>query len=158
MNQRAMLWMAMGFLLVTPFLFWDSGTPKYPELRQAVDVVRHITSPRELGKSSFRFSTGEKFPSDFVKWMFSAMGTAEWYIVDQPGVEFSADELKAMKKGGIPLLPQDVRVVRDKPDPQYEKQIVVKPDDARRMIIVDIYLNPNGAPLRTREWAFPSID
>ncbi len=154
--MKASFWVAVGFLLLLPLFYMDFGDTEYPGLQKAERVVRYVSSKRQLKRSSFTAFAGENTPSRFVKWMFSSMGYAEWYMVDAPG-EFSAEELKMIKKTGVPLLPPDVAIVPDKPNPERGKQVVVKPDNARNMIIVESYLDPQGAPVRTGEWEFPKF-
>ena len=37
------------------------------------------------------------------------------------------------------------------------KQVVVKPDDERGMIIVEAYMDSQEPPLIVREWKFPKV-
>jgi len=144
---------AIGFLMMLPLFYMDCGGPEYPELQKAERAVRYISAKRQLKRSSFAALAGEKTASRFVQWMFSPLGFAEWRIIDQPG-EFSREELKMIKKTGVPLIPPGVSIVRDKPDPERGKQAVVKADDAKNMIVVEGYLDSKGPPVRISKWEF----
>lgn len=154
--MKASLWVAIGFLLMLPILYMDYADTEYPSLQKAERVVRHVSSKRQLKRSSFAYLSEKNTPSHFVKWMFSALGYAEWYMVDAPG-ELSTEELKMIKKTGVPLLPPDVAIVPDKPSLEHRKQVVVRPDILRNMIIAESYLDPKASPVRTSEWKFPKF-
>jgi hypothetical protein len=153
---KASFWIALGILLMLPLLYMDFGDTKYPSLQKAESVVRKVSSKRQLKRSSFSALAGEKTPSQFVQWMFSPMGSAEWYMVDTPG-EFSSEELKMIKKTGVPLLPPDVTIVPNKPNLEHGKQVVVKTDNVKNLIIVESYIDPKESPVRTLEWEFPKF-
>jgi hypothetical protein len=153
---RTSLWIAVGFLLMLPLFYMDFGDTEYPSLQKAEGVVRYVSSKRQLKRSTFSALAAEKTPSQFVKWMFSPMGSAEWYMVDEPG-ELSSEELRMIKKTDAPLLPPDVIIVPDKPNLEHGKQVVVKTDDVKSMLIVESYLDPKEPPVRTREWEFPKF-
>ncbi len=153
---KASLWIAVGIFLMLSLFYMNFGDTEYPGLQKAENVVRYVSSKHQLKRSSFPALAGEKSPSQFVKWMFSAMGSAEWYMVDASG-EFSSDELKMIKKTGVPLLPPDVTIVPDKPNFERGKQVVVKSDNVKNMIVIESYLDPKEPPVRTREWEFPKF-
>ncbi len=154
--MKASYGIGLGFLLMLPLFYLDYGDSEYPSLQKAENVVRYVSSKRQLKRSSFHAISGEKKPSRFVQWMFSNIGYAEWYMVDAPG-EFHAEELKMIKKSGIPLIPPDVAIVANKPNPERNKQVVVKADNTKNKILVESYLNPQNPPVRSHEWDFPQF-
>ena len=147
---------ALGAWLAVSCLTVDCGEPPGDsELKQAIKVVRYTSSKRQLARSSFALLNKDMKPSKFVGWMFSTIGSAEWFPPST--LEFSLEELKMIQRSGIPLLPENVSIVPYKPDPRLGKQVVVKADDARHMIITEGYLDPTGEPVLFREWKMPVI-
>jgi len=144
-----------GFLIVLSLFYVDYEDSDYPELRKAVRVVRHTSARNELRRSSFMVIKGDKTPSQFVSWMFSPMGTAEWYMPED-SMEFTAEEMKMVGRVA-PLVPKDVAIVPDQAGAELGKQVVVISDDARKMIVVEAYLNPNKPPVFIKEWKFPEF-
>ncbi len=157
-TQSLGIWAFIGILGSMWLVFtWASKPGDYPELRQGIRVVRHISSPRQLARSSFwamRSDENDLSPSKFVSWMFSPMGSAEW-IPPSP-LEFSQEELKMISKIQ-PLLPAEVSIVPRKPDMKLGKQVVVFPDDARWVLIVKAYVTPGDEPVIVKELAFPHV-
>lgn len=131
----------------------DNGPDEPPELKRAAAVVRYMASANQLKRSSFYVVYPEGKPSQFVSWMFSTFGTAEW-----PPAEDSDeyDALEGAKALGIPVIPKDVLIVANKPDPSAGKQVVVRSDDQKSAVIVEGYLKPEGPPVLTRQWELPS--
>jgi hypothetical protein len=153
--NKLSIWIGIGFLLMLPLFYMNFSDTEYPALQKAEQVVRHVSSQRQLKRSSFYALDGEKTPSRFVQWMFSTLAHAEWYLIDAPG-EFNVEELKMIKKSGIPLIPPDVAIVPYKPDLERGKQVVVKADNTRNILIVESYIDPQMLPVRTRQWKFPT--
>jgi len=152
-SNQISIWIGIGFLLMLPLFYMDFSDTEYPALQKAEQVVRHVSSQRQLKRSSFSALDGEKSPSRFVQWMFSTLGYAEWYLVDAPG-EFGVEELKMIEKRGIPLIPPEVSIVPHKPNLERGKQVVVKADDTRNILMVESYMDPRKPPTRTNEWEF----
>ncbi|KMP12358.1 hypothetical protein UZ36_01230 [Candidatus Nitromaritima sp. SCGC AAA799-C22] len=145
----------IGFLLTLPLFYLDYGNSENPELKKAIRVVRHVSAKRNLMRSSFMALRGDKSPDQFVKWMFSPLGTAEWYMSEN-SIEFSPEEMKMIERT-TPLVPADVSILSNRPKADRAKQVVVKPDNQRRMIIVEAYLNPKDPPVLVKEWKFPEL-
>ena len=148
-----------GMALLLSFAFSGilgcEAPPDYPELEKAIRVVRYLSAPNQLQRSSFLVIFHGGQPSDFVTWMFSTFGKAEW-----PPAEGSLEMEnygweEALQVTGTPVPPREVSFVALKPDPNLKKQIVVKPDDARQKIMVEGYLDPGAAPVLVREWDWP---
>jgi hypothetical protein len=146
------IWGTLGFLLVLPMLYMDWGTDSpYPELERGVQVVRYLSSPKQMQGSSFLAVYPKGRPSEFVKWMFSPMGTSEWPPV-QNGMEMVGLEQAMVQR--IPVIPANLHIVEENPHPDKKlHQLVVKADDARGMLVVDAYTDPAQPPVFTREWS-----
>ena len=147
---------AIGVLMILPMLFWEYDEPEYADLRQAEKVVRHISSEQQLQESSFLMLGVDKTPSQFVNWMFSTFGTAGWHV-SEDSPEFSADEMKIIKQNS-PVVPKGVDIFANHPKFTRGKQVVVKADDSRRMLIAEAYLTPNKKPVFVSEWPFPELE
>jgi len=131
--------------MVLPMLFWDYDEPEYPDLRQAEKVLRHVSSEQQIQQSSFSMMRFEKTPNNFLNWMFSSLGTAGWHVSEDYS-EFSADEMKFIKENS-PVVPKNVDIFANRPKITRGKQIVIRADDSRRMLIAEAYLKPNRNPV-----------
>jgi len=154
--KMAIIAFACGIMLISPMLWWDYEEPEYPDLKKAVQVVRYISSPDQIEQYSFLDIEGEKSPSQFVRWMFSTLGTAEWFV-QEDSTEFSPDELSEAQRTAA-VMPKNVSLFPNRAKPGRKKQVVVKSDDQRGMIIVEAYLNPRKSPAFVREWPFPQYE
>lgn len=128
-----------------------------PDIKKGVQVVRYMSAKRQILRSSFTVVYPEAKPSDFVDWMFSEIGAAEWpdseaYAELDPTVREQARSI------GAPLIPKDVQIVPLNPKVEMEKQVVVKFDDLRGVIIVEGYLDPKDPPILVQEWQLPRVD
>ncbi len=141
----------LGFLLMLPMFFMDwSGGGDYPQLEKAGRVVRYMSAPRQLQRSSFITFYPEGKPSEFVSWMFSEMGAAEW-----PPSEWELDsmEREGMRSAGMPIIPKSVRIY-SRLKKNGSKQIVVKADDGRGLILIEGYLASDQPPALSKQWLF----
>ncbi len=73
---------------------------KYPELNQAKSFVQYLTSKRFLSRSAFKHVYPEKKPSQFVNYLFSTIGSAEWVVTGDP---FEEEQMRSIR---IPIPPQ----------------------------------------------------
>lgn len=121
-------------------------------MEKAIRVVRYLSAPNQLQRSSFLVVFPGGQPSDFVTWMFSTFGTAEWPPAEGSVEMEGPDWEDALRATGTPIRPREVSLVPLKPDPELKKQIVVKADDVRKKILVAGYLEPGTAPVLVREW------
>jgi len=140
----------LGFLLILPLLFVDwEEEAKYPKLEKAERIVRYMSAPRQLKRSSFLLVYPEGKPSDFVKWMFSSLGTAEW-----PPSEWELDDVdrEGMRSAGIPILPKEVGIFSS-PQSDVLKHIIVKSDDSKGVLIVEGFLKPGEPPVFVKQWS-----
>ena len=110
-----------------------SGKKLDPQLKQGVASFKYMTSQKFLSKSAFKTSYPEQKPSEYVKYIFSTLGSAEWPIAFDPSEE------EALRSARIPVFPRDLTVVPDKPDPKINKQLVIRSDDTNGKIIIEAY-------------------
>jgi len=149
-------WLSLRFCLMVSFILLGGcqEAPKYPQLEQGVKVVRYLSAKNQLERSSFRLVFPKGRPSDFVKWMFSTLGKAEWPPAEG-SAELEPDMRQALAVTRTPILPQDLKLEPDHPEPESSRQIVVSGDDSRWVIEVRGYLNSKEIPVLVREWPFP---
>ena len=90
-------------------------------------------------------------PSQYVSFLFSDMGVAEWpTAVDEM-------EEKQMKSGMVKVLPAGVALVPLTPKADVKQQLVVKFDDAKGVIILEGYLDPKQPPVLVSEVPLRSV-
>jgi len=123
------------------------------EFVKAANAVHWMIVPQNLCRSAFTVAFPECRPSEFVSYMFSDMGIAEWPPYEGSG-EFSPEELKLMN---VPQIPMDVELVQLYPNPESVKQLVVKFDDNRGTVIVVGYTDPDEKPVLVREWNLQKV-
>ena len=128
--------------------------PEPTEFEKAANAVHWMIVPHNLSRSAFTVAFPEGLPSEFINYMFSDMGVAEWPPYEDSG-EFSPEEIRAMR---IPLIPKEIELVPLYPDPEVDKQLVIKFDDSRRMVIVEGYSEPKQEPVLVREWNLPRVE
>lgn len=130
-----------------------SGSAVPPELEQAAGLVGYFTTPSVLSRSTFPAVLPEGTPKQFVSWLFSGMGTSEWPLTREEAMrEFGEPGVP-----GMPTLPDDVAFLHSRPDTSRGKQIVVKWDNGRGMVIVEGYLDPKQEPIFLKEYVLPRV-
>jgi len=144
-------WLLLAGWLFTGLTIASCGEqePEEPiELKRAAAVVKYMMAPNQLKRSSFLAVFPEGKPSEFVTWMFSTFGFAEW----PPYEDGDPMEIEQAKSIRMPVIPKDVYLNPRLLDPAKGKQIVIKSDDQRGLIIIEGYLNPHVPPVLRREW------
>ena len=143
-------------LAVLSLVLLPCGGPSIPKnLERALGYIEYSLQPSNLARTSFPVVLPDGTPKQYVSWMFSAMGKADWPPTDESAVmEFGSAD---MVPSGIPLLPDDVAFVHSRPDTSAKNQVVVKWDDARGVVIAEAYLDPNGQPVEVREFSLPHV-
>lgn len=143
-------------VLFTAFLVFPSCStdPNVKEFERAAAAVEQMVSPFNAPRISFYVVLPNGTPRQFVSWYFSSLGTADWAPTDEPG-EFGSDELESMRNVGMALRPAGIRYTHTKPDTTYQKQMVLKWDDAEGTIILEGYLDPSQEPIFTKSFKLP---
>lgn len=151
-RSKILPWAAgLGFLLILPMFFVDwEEEAEFPALEKAERIVRYMSAPRQLKRSSFLLVFPEGKPSDFVSWMFSSLGAAEWPPSQEEWESMGGDSAGS---AGIPILPNDVGVFSS-PRSDVTKHIIVKPDDIKGLIIIEGFLKPDEPPVFVKQWSF----
>ena len=141
-------------MLLGVFMILNREKPESNEFEKAAKAVHWIILPHNLCCSLFTVAFPDGKPSEFVSYLFSDMGIAEWPPYEGSG-EFSPEELKFMN---ITQIPMDIELVPLYPDPEAGKQLVVKFDDNRGMVIVEGYMDSDSEPVLVREWKLPDVE
>ncbi len=151
MNDFSYSRIALLFLTTIAFSCSDSSVPG--DLEQATLLVAHFTTPSVLENSTFPVVLPNGTPKQFVSWLFSQMGVAEWPLTREGAMrEFGEPGIP-----GMPALPDSVAYHHTKPDSTQGKQIVVKWNDERGVVIVEGYLDPKQPPVFVREYVLPKV-
>ena len=130
-----------------------SGSSAEPELERAAVLVEHFTTPSVLSNSTFPVVLPDGTPRQFVSWLFSGLGKAEWPLTREESLrDFGEAELP-----GMPSLPDSVAFLHSRPDTSEGKQIVVTWDDAKGIVIVEGYLDPKLEPVFRKEYVLPKV-
>ena len=143
------------FLVLVLALAACGGSSAPPELQRGVQLIRWMMAPIHLSRSMYSVIQDGK-ASTWVSYFFSNMGAAEW-----PESEESAERdpmiREQAKAARLPLVPKGVTFAANAPNPAKGKQIVLKADDARGMVIVEAYDSPSGKPLLMEEIPLPQV-
>ena len=146
------------FILLFVFFvgFWGCEGAVPADLDRAAKVIRFMSEENKLEKTSFPALYPKCLPSEFVKWLFSEKGLAEW--PDSLDNDDSNPDVrnKAFKEGA-PIVPTNVHFFAGKTDPNSGRQLIVKANDVSRIIIVEGYGDPQKKPDLKREWSLPVI-
>lgn len=126
-----------------------------PELVQAADAFEDMLEPINLSRSMFVVAFPGGKPSQFVSYLFSDMGAAEWPPSEAWAGEIEREQMEAV---GQTLLPADVAIVSRSPDLGRGKQLVIAYDNKRGVVIGRGYVDPATEPTFTREWKLPQVE
>ena len=124
-----------------------------PQLRQAEQVARHLTSVRHLRRSAYGATAQSGKPSELVSFLFSDIGVAEWPAADD-GNAMEREQHRATK---TPMFPAGVALVSTSPNARMKRQVVLRADDARGELIAEGYTDPAGPPVFTERWPMPEL-
>ena len=119
-----------------------------PELEKAAAVIEVTLKAGALEQSSFPVVLPGGTPRQFVSWYFSDLGAAE-----RPPSE---DDPEAAEIPGIKM-PLGVSFSHTAPRTGIGKQIVLKWDDARGVVIVEGYVDPAKQPVFVKEFSLPQV-
>ena len=119
--------------LMLAILVGCSSTNVDPRLEQAVKSAKYMTSNKFLSRSAFKSIYPEQKPSDFVQYIFSTMGSAEWPTAFDEGEE---EQLRSI---GVPIMPNNLAIIPNKPDSNNDLQVVLRADDEAGLVIIEAY-------------------
>ncbi len=143
---RSVVWLAavLGLLAC-------GGAPR--ELVDASEAMGSMTHPRILRNSAFYVAYPDGGPSEFVSFVFSDLGAAEWPL----GEYADPLELEQQRALGMPVLPADVAVVHGSTTPDAGLQVVLRGDEDCGCVVVEGYTDPEGSPVLRREWPLERV-
>jgi len=134
------------------------GDPAPEDLRQGADVIASMAAPRHLRQSMFLGIFPNGTPSQFVSFLFSSLGAAEW---PESESSLAMDPIFGEQASaiGMPLLPEGVAFTDRSPKAELGRQIVVRFDDSRNLVTIEGYLDPTRPPVLTveREFRVPTL-
>ncbi|CCQ89571.1 exported hypothetical protein [Nitrospina gracilis 3/211] len=126
------------------------------DLKAGMAVVEYLTRHDILMISNFPHRYPRQRAKDFVKWVFSPRAQRVWPVTEAM-IEANPDLEGWRNLPGHPLLPKTVQLVPNEPDPQYERQVVVKAGEGPDSIIAEAYLSPDTPPVFQREFSLPEL-
>ena len=154
-TNKLYVWIAIGVLLALPLFYVDFGPKENIELRKGIAVVRYMSAPRQLQRSSFLPTYPNGTSEQFLSWMFSSLGVAEWPPYEG-GLEFSPEEEAMIRKTGIPFIPANLVLIPHEPDFEKGRQVVIRADIG--MLIAEGYEDPEDSPVVVKKWPFQEIE
>ena len=133
----------------------SGGKQAPPELVQAKNVIEYFVEPMNLHESMFSAAYPDCKPSQFAHYICSGMGTIELPLSEHAADEAEREESNAIRR---PLWPNGVAMVPLTPDSTLGKQIVLRHDDARGVLIIDAYTDPSAEPVATYEMKIIKVE
>lgn len=121
------------------------------DLAQGADCVSWMMSRSILRRSAFTAAYPHGKPSQYVAYLFSDMGVNDWPYRETEAPEGSM-EWEQARAIGMPLLPDGVRFVPRELDRDLGRQIVMRYDDSRNVVILEGYEDPSEGPAMEREF------
>jgi hypothetical protein len=143
---------AVAFAMASFLMLYPSPESDHPDLYQTYQAMRSMCSEANLVDSAFPYVYPDCRASEWVSYLFSTLGTAEW--PPRAGLEFTEQEARIAR---IAVLPEDVAVVPLRPRRSFGKQLVIGLDDTEGLVTADAYAAWNEAPVFQREWAVPQV-
>ena len=143
-------------ILLSAFIVvsFHCGKSEPPDLHQAVASINWELAEYNISRSMFAVVLPNGTPRQWVSYYFSPMGASEHV----PSEEHATEEDRGMARAlRAPLWPKGVAAVHTKPNPSLGRQIVLKWNDAKGVVIVEAYLDPNGKPEFVREFPLPNV-
>lgn len=129
------------------------------DLAKSAACVQWMMKKSNLSRTAFalRFPEGE--PSEYVEYLFSPLGMNDWPY-SESYVEMDPMGLEEANSIRMPISPASVDFVARRVDPEKSRQLVLRFDDKRDLIILEGYEDPAAEPVLYRELSFtvPPID
>ena len=117
------------------------------DLKQANDSLAKMTTKRNLAKSCFSVVYPQGDVANFVNYLFSDLGAAEWPIAFD---EMEAEQIESI--GQTPL-PRNVVVSPLKRNQLNSKEIVLAPDLENQVVVVKGYLPGSQEVVWENQWS-----
>lgn len=138
------VWIAIGLFLVLPLFYLDTAPKENIELRKGIAVVRYMSAPRQLKRSSFQLTFPSGTSEQFLDWMFSPFGASEWPPYEG-GVEFGPEEEAMIRKTGVPFISANLVLIPQEPDLEKGRQVVIRAEG--NLLVAEGYENPEESPV-----------
>ena len=140
--------MKTNYLLPGILVLFSTGCQSAPDLdlKQANAAMAKMAVDRTLTKSCFAVVYPHGEASDFVTYLFSDLGAAEWPIAFD---EMEEEQLEAI---GQPSLPRNVIVSPFKRNQPNSKEIVLIADNANRAVLVEGYVAESNEVAFEAQW------
>ncbi|MDB9314176.1 hypothetical protein PN462_13775 [Spirulina sp. CS-785/01] len=137
----------LGLILVAWGLLNScQGQTTDEQLQQAAAAMADMTKPSTLSRSCFYFVYPNGQATEFVQYLFSDLGSAEWPVAIDPM------EAEQMKSIGKDVLPPEVRVSPQQRRYPQEKELVLSAN-AEGEIVAEGYLQEEATPTLTQTWS-----
>ncbi|MBU8872114.1 MAG: hypothetical protein KOO60_14695 [Gemmatimonadales bacterium] len=148
MNKLKFQMLAGAFIVLTALTLSACGPEEPPELKKAAAVIQYMMAPPNLSRSAFCVAFPEGKPSQYVSYLFSTMGSAEW----PPGEDWvDKIEIETARVIGIPISPRGVTFIPRNRKNSAGSQLVIGCDDARGVVILEGYGPADTEPALYRE-------
>ncbi len=144
---------AVAFGMAAFMHLYPSPESDHPELYQSYQAMRSMCTETNLRDSAFAYVYPDCKPSEYVGYLFSSLGSAEW--PPRVGLEFTAEEARMAR---IQVLPEDVTIVPLRPRRHLDKQLVIGYDDDEGVVTAKAYEVWNDKPVFEREWPLPRVN
>ncbi|NEO28025.1 MAG: hypothetical protein F6K03_14370 [Kamptonema sp. SIO4C4] len=121
-------------------------SPTDEQLEQAAAAMADMTKRPTLSRSCFYVVYPNGQATEFINYLFSDLGTAEWPIAIDPM------EAEQMQSIGKDVLPPEVKVSpQQRSDPQQKELVLMA--NAEGQIMAEGYLPEEDTPTLTQEWS-----
>jgi len=127
-------------------LMTGCGSPPDEDLTAANTAFSQMASNRSLSRSCFSVAYPDGQASDFIDYLFSDLGSAEWPVA------FDEYEENAMRSIGQVPLPSNVVVSRLNRTSPSQKELVLVANNAERKVLVKGYLANEPKVVFEDEW------
>lgn len=150
--RRVVPGFAVAFAMAGFLMLYPSPESDHPDLYQTYQAMRNMCTEANLVNSAFPYVYPDCRASEWVSYLFSTLGSAEW--PPRAGQEFSEQEARIAR---IAVLAEDVAVVPLRPRRNFARQLVIGFDDGHNLVTADAYAAWNQPPVFQREWTVPQV-
>jgi hypothetical protein len=145
-------------LLAVIAMFSACNNGNTPELKQGVKVIDSMTTRSTLEKSAFYVAYPDGTPSDYVRYIFSDVGSAEWPPA-QGSAELDGMSGNTLRGSDIVPIPKGVFYAANTPEPDRKgMQVVLRGDDTREVLVIEGYLDAHDTPAIIEEKKLPKAE
>lgn len=128
----------------------SSSSKLDPDLNQANKALKGLASPSSLTKSCFYLVYPNGNATDFAKYLFSPLASAELPIA------FDEEEAAQMNSVGMTTLPPNVKISINLRSHVKEKELVLIPRN--NILTVNGYLPDESQPVLETEWQLSKVE